>query len=737
MRTSLTALLALCSISSLSLGAPPDEVEALIAKIEGAVLKGDPGAYMALVDHSNPFFVQEQSEWSKDLLANTPVAFDLIVGGEAPAEATMAGSDAAPEYADDHAFVPLTMVWTLTDEPEQRVKFPAAFYKRNGEWKYAGEHLQELAKQGFIIRYPVGFEKVAEQIAEAFPPAKEHVDKGFAITNTRTEQIKLYDKRPVLQASVYPSMYKTDLTLSGWNEKGESIKFATWYTGSVEGWTKAFAHEYGHVGTWELGDKAKDLPWWVAEGAAELAAEDFPPNTRDRVHTWAVRQSAEGTLVDWSEITDYRTTKRELRGHPYHQGHSFIGYISDTYGREGRNAWLAALCSGKTLEEASTGALKVSFKELDGAWRATLKGEAAPADDHAQELADIERTVSSMERAVLAADVDGYLANVMKGDKEFETEQLNFAKDLLRKKPDSFDMQVSGATFTDGLARAEVQYTWHIPDQRAKGDRTVKFKGKFVRENTRWLFAGEDWVIRDGGNVLVYFFEGAEEQAKNAEESFKAVQGSVLKGFQLENTAFAEHVQKIKMYQSMKHLQASIYLSYEDGLGGWNEPGESIKMLASGRGGRLENVIAHEYGHCATFSLGPTSNDMAWWVLEGVAELSAEPYGGGRAGVKRRIEGLARRDKLPSWPDLSDFHTIKQENYGLVYTQGHHMLGYIEDTFGNTKRNDWLRAMSTGATMDEASTKVLGRSWDQLAAEWRAALPAPEPETAPPADGQK
>jgi hypothetical protein len=702
-------------------------VEDVIARMEAAVLAGKPEEYMVLVDPANTFFVQEQSEWAKDLVENRPESFDLVIGGEAAREATMAGADVEPEYGEERAVVPLTMSWTLKGEKKQTVKFAAEFHKRDQEWKYGGERLEAMEGEGFTIRYPKGYESVAKMILVAFPPAKAHVDAGFQVTNTRHEHIKLYDKRAVLQASVYLSMYKTDLTLSGWNEKGESIKFATWYTSTESGWAKAFAHEYGHVATWELGPKAKDLPWWVAEGAAELAAEDFPPDTRESSQRWAVRASVEQDLAAWRDITDYRTTSRGLRSHPYRQGHAFIGYISDKYGREARNAWLAALCHGKSLDESSQQALGLGFEALDTQWRASLT--MTDTEDFSATFYDsqaVERTLTAMEAAVLAADVDGYMANVLRGDPEFEMEQLNFAKDLLRKKPDEFDITVGKLTVRDNLVRTEMTLSWHIPGQRAEKRRTVKFPAKFVRENTRWLYAGEDWVILAADGVRIYHPKGLEESAERAAQHFAEVRAGVEKQFELDGTEFAAREQKIKLYKTMKHLQASIYLSYEDGLAGWNEPGESIKMLGSRGEGDFHHVLAHEYGHVASFWYGPKANEMPWWLLEGVAEAAVETNGATRDGVNRMMASLSRRGRLVKWEDLSDFYTVTDANQGLVYSQGHAMVGYLVDTHGRPKLNAWLKLMANGRSMEEASQTVYGQSWGTLDEGWRGSLPGPK-----------
>jgi hypothetical protein len=224
--------------------------------------------------------------------------------------------------------------------------------------------------------------------------------------------------------------------------------------------------------------------------------------------------------------------------------------------------------------------------------------------------------------------------------------------------------------------------------------------------------------------------EGLEASGEDALKGFALVREHVETGFKLNDKELPKRTQKIKLYGSMRHLQLSICLSYENGLGGWNEPNEPIKLLV-GRGGKsggLRNVIAHEYGHVATFELGPTSNLMPWWILEGVADLSAEKYSG-KGG--QFIERQAKAGKLAPWEELADFETVKPQYQTYVYQQGHHMLGYISDRWGRDPRVAWLTLMANGKSLDDATREALGMSFAQLDQEWRATLPAAEPKQDP------
>jgi hypothetical protein len=270
----------------------------------------------------------------------------------------------------------------------------------------------------------------------------------------------------------------------------------------------------------------------------------------------------------------------------------------------------------------------------------------------------------------------------------------------------------------------------------------------------KWLYAGEDWQVletaelparderfqgvdpasarqpinrhvpRPQHGARVRYFPGYEAVAERIVALLPQVREHVDEGFQ----NVVPRVQEVKIYPSMKHMQASIYLSYTDGLSGWNEPGESIKLLtrptASTRG--LRTLLAHEYGHVATFELGPKANDMPWWLLEGIAELSSERFTGKGKGADAEASVIRwhKNDTLAPWQDLADFHNVPPNLTHHVYKQGHHMMMFISDTFGQDARNTWMGEMAGGKTLDEATIAVMHMPFSELDAKWREAVEA-------------
>lgn len=357
------------------------EVEATLAAMTRAVLAADREAFLSFIPTDDRFFHTEWAHWADQLEKYRPEEFSLTIG------------DGEATFGPDRAEFPLVMSWRITTGPatswgaggkRRTVEFPPVIFTREdpdgdgplpAAWRFRGERWERLEGDGFGVWYLPGSEKVAKEVAEAFPVARRHDDALFDVSPP-PQVLKLFTSMDHLKATVYLNM--PDDYLGGWSESGESVKFMTTYTRGVRGWTAAYAHEYGHVCTWELGPHAPRLPWWVQEGVAEMAAMKFRSGARERLDRQMRADAERGRLTPWEELSDYLTTKPPLKIRAYTQGNHMVVYLTDRFGDEARRRWLRLMArDGRPLDEATREALGVSFEDLDRDWRESLRQPAA------------------------------------------------------------------------------------------------------------------------------------------------------------------------------------------------------------------------------------------------------------------------------------------------------------------------------------------------------------------------
>lgn len=710
------------------------ELQATFADMSRAVLAGNSDAYMAFIDPAETRLVAEQRHWMLALKEHQPVEFSLSVG------------DGPATFAGTAAEFPLTMAWRFENGLEHNwgmdakghtVKFPAViFAKRDGHWVYKGEKWKEIFGPDGVcsIRFLPGSERAAEDALKGFPVSKAHVDTEFQHPIKEMQTVELFQSMDHLKATVFLNM--PDTVLGGWSEPGESIKFMDSYTRGIEGWTAAFAHEYAHVATWELGVIQHALPWWAEEGVAELCASRFRPGYEKYLNDAHRQLAAKDKLQKWEDLSEYLTTKPALKRLAYTQGNHMVWYVTSRWKREGRNAWIKAMASGRSLDEATRQVLGIGFDELDKQWRASLTEPPAPPPPSAPEpegiRTELQQLLSNMSTAVAAADQVGYMAHVSPADAVFFKEQQNWARDLARAPAEHIEIMLDDPAInvdSNGSAVGRLTMKWRMPSAK---DRSISFPAKFIRGETGWLYAGESWNVVEGDHSKVlYEDEALKDVAEAVAGMLPEIRTHVHEGFELsQDASITERVQQVKLYTSMRHLQHSIYLSYTDGLSGWNEPDEAIKILANPGTGKsmLKMLLGHEYGHVATFHLGPKATDMPWWILEGVAELSAEEYARNGTQTDRMVKHWAKNDGLVDWDKLADFHGEAANHQAQVYTQGHHMVSFISEKFGRKGRNAWLRELAKGTGLNDATTSTLKITFAELDERWRESLVPPKEE---------
>jgi len=352
-----------------------------------------------------------------------------------------------------------------------------------------------------------------------------------------------------------------------------------------------------------------------------------------------------------------------------------------------------------------------------------LSGSAALAEPSLRD--DLESTLSGMAASALAADREAYLSHIWQGEPTLVQEHWAWAKDLERIAPDVLKYELMTEPVLEGNeAHADLRITWNTSNWEGE-DRVIELPVRFVQDDGKWYYADRDWEEKDGDGVRILFVAGLEESADRALEVWPEIKSSVEEGF----ARTLDHPQVIKMYTSMPELQFSIFPAYIEPLGGWNEPMESIKLVGeSFSRGHLRSVISHEYGHAMMFAVPPhdiaveRAHAVPWWVHEGIAEFASQGFTPNRGRSKFAVEHWMETGELCAWDDLTDFYTVKPENYSQVYVQGRHMIGYIDETYGADARREMMESLMEGMTLNEASEHALGESWDAVDEAWRASI---------------
>ena len=361
-------------LTSGAMAAPPDDVIALTEQMSEAVLAGDPDAYLALVDDSDPQFFQEQRMWAADLLRVTPDRFEIEIEVR------------DVEVVGDEAWAEVRQVWSLPDDfgLESFVEYPMQFVRTDDEWKFAGRRWEVLDGPGVRVFYPAWERDGAAAIVEKWPDIISAVHADLLGSETAPPpdamatpvHVKLYDSQDTLKESISLS-YR--MNLGGWNEPGESIKLDASVGHAREGVGSVLAHEYAHAVMFAMGDESKHVPWWVSEGVAEFTSDRFA-GKRDQVYAQMRERMRRGRIVKWSALQTYDPHTTRFISPAYSQGHMMLVYIADRFGSDAMRAWLTAMCEGASLEDATSEHLGITFDQLDDDWRESYDVEFEPDD---------------------------------------------------------------------------------------------------------------------------------------------------------------------------------------------------------------------------------------------------------------------------------------------------------------------------------------------------------------------
>lgn len=275
----------------------------------------------------------------------------------------------------------------------------------------------------------------------------------------------------------------------------------------------------------------------------------------------------------------------------------------------------------------------------------------------------------------------------------------------------------------------EMSYRWVLRD--ADGNEMTTPLETFLYHDERF-----PWAERSERNVIVYWYEGG---AAFGEEVI-TVATQTLDQLEQEIGAQLDQPVRIYVYASNSDMRSAIQRNSVEWVGGaaWTGLGVIIGGIMPGDTAEIERIIPHELSHqvLAQATRNPYGGVPVWFD-EGLAVHNQIQRD---LGWDELVEEAAIEGRLIPLSSLAASFPADPAQATLSYAQSRDMVEYMLDVHGPEAMRALVAAFATATPIDEALTKVIGMTVDEIDAAWRTTLPTqvrevpmvPGPQTAPP-----
>ncbi|MBN1679210.1 MAG: hypothetical protein JW966_02890 [Anaerolineae bacterium] len=341
------------------------ELSRLVAQMEQAVLAGDHDAYMTHIWDGDPVFKNDHEQWALDWQAHPLKAFEIRLNGVQATSPTTATAR-------------MTMIWTQAVDIEAGssggTTISAIFFKEGDTWFFAGEDWKMLEVDTIRLYYfadaSVNYEAQAAVIGDYLPSIVTRLTREFDITFEQPIYLRLYENPPMLQTMTRLSMPEINV----WNEPGESIKMTlTAYNTAPN--EPDVSRELTRLVLYDMGSGTHgNFPWWLEDGIAEYGADllrTFSQHSRSLKQIAALAfapDDADQHLVGWDRLAREASLTPGEHTTAIYQTATLLHFITEQYGSTTRNAWIRAIATDQTLDDACQDHLGASFDDLTTQW---------------------------------------------------------------------------------------------------------------------------------------------------------------------------------------------------------------------------------------------------------------------------------------------------------------------------------------------------------------------------------
>ncbi len=678
------------SLTLLGLAEGSAEIEDLLTRRAQAVVDGDIAAFL----QTSVAAEQENDRlWYADAQSLSPLSCEM--------------SFESLRVASDSAVADVTInLEAAGDNGGSRVislTMPTQFRYTADGWFWAGSDLlwqdapADDESPRFSVAYPRGKTEGLDGLGEKVATQFAEVVDLLGLPAETDARILLFDGNEALRASTAMSLARDESAAT----MPHTIKLA--YSAEIaEG--ERLDEAVVHLALANAGVPKSAAPW-LWDGLPLVIASESDPLTVQASFLTSLRDLSVSDAAPTNAATSWAA----------------VDYLRENLGWNGLGRFITAFgraCqSNDCLTEvgadtALAAALRTETASFQRAWREDWSSKLANTQTALDEL------LSARSDAVLAGDLDAFLATVDRRTPNLLREETDWFADLSEYPVESFSLSAKPvAILADGNVHALVTLNYHLEGSSARwASGTSTFRVLFKRNGVSYRWAGVPLEIIAGDRVRVRYPAGQEELATalltNAQEIYKQLSADM----GISSPAW----QTINLYSDENAYRTSVFLSYpnNDWAPGWSAQGHSLKLL-------LESPASAESyrpvlaAHLARQLLLQNGVQDEWLLTGGVSYLArGVNANASQMAAAANLYALRKSIESESLFDFANFpilYRLSEDDYNLAVAQAWNSVRYLAETYGQ----DALWSVMRSSDVETALRTATRRTLPEFVSNWQ------------------
>lgn len=314
-------------------------------------------------------------------------------------------------------------------------------------------------------------------------------------------------------------------------------------------------------------------------------------------------------------------------------------------------------------------------------------------------IKEVQKEFDALPLSVNENNQDQFMSLQNEKNELFYHEQKRWFEEVVYKKKSGYEYTLNIENITVNTADSgTVDIVLGIKNASENIDVQHKVTYKIVNDNG-WKLDDLPFKVINDGIYSIYYLEKNEAEAEKLLADSKEI-------VDLYKTAFGWDPAEIniKLFNQMNEMAATI-----PGIrmSGWNEKGESFKVLYDGNSSGTFQYLSHELTHTLLSDL--TNDNASLYIQEGLATLLQKLVRVGSSGKVEMyldysdsfVDLTKQRGPLLTLEEVAKLNYSDFESKDVFYKQGSFFVNFLIRAYGMDKFKEFLKELKTNPYLDQ------------------------------------